>query len=272
MIVISHLSEKKSRKHKETKSDSDNSPPRKGSNTNNLKSQDDSDNSPPRTKIKKEYSDSDNSPPRTTNPNKKTLDGKKAGLQTASSLKSEMTELREKEKKRLASLSSHISGKGAETQVRGRLKEQKEEEEKRKAKSEISDQVKEQYSRWSKGVKQIDEGRRKFEKDRHEMGKTFARAADDQDMNDQLKAVEREEDPMLAYMQSKRKKLTVNSGIKQYPEYKGPPPPPNRFGIKPGYRWDGVDRSTGFEKRLFEHGNKRKAIEEEAYKWSTEDM
>ena len=57
---------------------------------------------------------------------------------------------------------------------------------------------------------------------------------------------------MLAYMQSKRKKLTINSGIKQYPEYKGPPPPPNRFGIKPGYRWDGVDRSTGFEKRLFE--------------------
>ena len=36
-------------------------------------------------------------------------------------------------------------------------------------------------------LKQIDEGRRKFEKDRHEMGKTFARAADDQDMNDQLK-------------------------------------------------------------------------------------
>ena len=33
----------------------------------------------------------------------------------------------------------------------------------------------------------MDEGRRKFEQDRHEMGKTFARAADDQDMNDQLK-------------------------------------------------------------------------------------
>ena len=59
---------------------------------------------------------------------------------------------------------------------------------------------------------------------------------------------------------------------KMLPQYQGPQPPPNRYGILPGYRWDGVDRSNGFEGRLMTQGASKKALEEEAYKWSTEDM
>lgn len=47
---------------------------------------------------------------------------------------------------------------------------------------------------------------------------------------------------------------------------------PNRFGIRPGYRWDGVDRSNGYEKKWFTVQNTKKAELEESYKWSTEDM
>ena len=40
----------------------------------------------------------------------------------------------------------------------------------------------------------------------------------------------------------------------------------------PAHRWDGVDRSNGFEKKMMTAGVNKMAREEEAYKWSTEDM
>ena len=69
-----------------------------------------------------------------------TLDGKKAGLQRASDLKDEMETLRKKEKEKFKRLDASVSGRGAETMVRGRLKEkQREEEEKaRRAKEDLN--------------------------------------------------------------------------------------------------------------------------------------
>ena len=48
--------------------------------------------------------------------------------------------------------------------------------------------------------------------------------------------------------------------------------PENRFVLRPGYRWDGIDRSNGFEKAMFLRRAEKVAIKEAAYKWSTEDM
>lgn len=84
----------------------------------------------------------------------------------------------------------------------------------------------------------------------------------------ELRGREMAADPMLEYF---RQKDREKHGASSIPTYKGPYPP-NRYNIKPGYRWDGVDRSNGFEKKLMEQKNDKKASEEDAYRWATRDL
>lgn len=204
---------------------------------------------------------------------KTTLEGKKAGLQDASAMKKELLDLKNRENQMYSQMDASVSGLGAAPVVRDRktgrkrdLAKEKEQEEEKAAKTAIKEQ---KYSRWGKGLKQVEDAEERLADTLKEMSKPLARYADDEDLDNFLKAQEREGDPMLEYIRNKQQESTSLAGNK--PVYKGSFTP-NRFGIRPGHRWDGVDRSNGFEKKWFMSKNARKAVEEEAYKWSTSDM
>ncbi|PSS36946.1 hypothetical protein PHLCEN_2v1162 [Hermanssonia centrifuga] len=119
---------------------------------------------------------------------------------------------------------------------------------------------------WGKGLVQREEVEKRRREEEAIKNQSFARSKDDLALNEELKAQERWNDPAAAFLTKKRSK-----GPKK-PEYAGPPPPPNRFGIRPGYRWDGVDRGNGFEKKLFQRRNDKKRRGMESYEWSVDDM
>lgn len=128
------------------------------------------------------------------------------------------------------------------------------------------------YAQWGKGLAQSQMQQQSVEDAIKESQKPLARHADDEDLDRMLREQERYGDPMAALLRNKKAKESKLKGIKEKPRYRGPPPPPNRFNIMPGYRWDGLDRSNGFEQKRYSRMADNKAVQDMAYKWSVEDM
>lgn len=205
---------------------------------------------------------------------KKTLDGKLSGLQDAKTLKRENDLYKEKQDKMYRELNPEVSGRNADIVIRDRSRKGRDfarEMEEERIKTEKELERKKVYDRWGKGLKQIEDTENRVKEMMHEMSKPLARTADDEDLQGYLKDQERIDDPMLQYMRNKKKEADKKKGIQEKPTYQGAFPE-NRYGIEPGYRWDGVDRSNGYEKKYFDMISSKKAVEEEAYRYATEDM
>ena len=173
-----------------------------------------------------------------------------------------------------------------------------------------------QKMEWGKGLVQREDREKRQREIENMANKPMARYADDEEMNDELKEKGRWNDPAARFLEDSGKK-SKKGKVPHKPKYTGPMPPPNRFAIPPGYRqayfiskqfplsyshvmridcrYDGVDRSNGFERQLMQvscisfiesrnkwkgctdalrlkAGNKRKIQDAAARVFSTEDM
>ncbi|XP_045412397.1 BUD13 homolog isoform X2 [Lemur catta] len=250
-------------------SDSDLSPPR---NRPRHRSSD-SDLSPPRRKQRTKSSDSDLSPPRRSQPPGKKATHMYSGARTGLVLTDIQREQQELKKRDQETMAFEAEFQYAETVFRdkfGRKRNLKLERLEQRRKAEKDLEREELYAQWGKGLAQSQQQQQNVEDAMKEMQKPLARYIDDEDLDRMLREQEREGDPMANFI--KKSKAKANKNKKVRPRYSGPTPPPNRFNIWPGYRWDGVDRSNGFEQKRFARFAGKKAVEELAYKWSVEDM
>jgi pre-mRNA-splicing factor CWC26 len=205
---------------------------------------------------------------------------KKGGLQSAEDVRREAEKKRRMERKRIEADVAASGGKAQETIYRDasgrRIDVQMKRAEARK-KAEEEERKKRQEEDEAKGDVQLAmrEQRRKDLEEAKYM--TVARSADDVEMNDELKEAQRWNDPAAGFLSTK-KNSTGNKSTSSRVESRGPSKPsylgafdPNRYGVRPGSRWDGVDRSNGFEKKWFAARNKQRDIKSLEYQWEMDE-
>ncbi len=195
--------------------------------------------------------------------------GAHAGLQTADQVTAQLKRKQAEERKRFLTDGAEHSGQGKETIYRdasGRIinvamkraeARKKADEEAAKAAAQIEAQ---------KGDVQRAERERKKEALKDAKYMPVARYEDDVEMNEEMKDRERWNDPAAQFLTKKKQGRSVTGK----PLYAGPFTP-NRYGIRPGHRWDGVDRGNGFEKEYFAARNRRRDLKELDYAWQMDE-
>jgi len=182
--------------------------------------------------------------------------GARAGLQSAAEVQAAINRKQKREIEEFKR--SKLSGKENETTYRdatGRrldpmlrraeLRYQKEQKEKDEREAKIAEEARQKELRG--GLAQRREAEERKEKLRRQEMEKFANSRDDEEYNEELKAQERWNDPAAAFLskdnqQKKKRGKRFKSNV---PVYMGAAPP-NRFKIRPGYRWDGVCFPTLF--------------------------
>lgn len=194
--------------------------------------------------------------------------GAHAGLQSADQVTAQLRRRQAEERQRFLDDGDEHSGRGKETIYRdasGRIinvamkraeARQKAEEAAAKAAAEVEAQ-KGDVQRAQREQRRADLAEAKF--------LPLSRFANDVEMNEELKERERWNDPACQFLTKKEGKSVSGKLF-----YQGPAMP-NRYGIRAGHRWDGVDRGNGFEKEYFAAQNHRKNLKDLDYAWQMDE-
>jgi len=128
---------------------------------------------------------------------------------------------------------------------------------------------------WGGGLVQKEDRAKRLEEEARLMAEPVARYDIDPSLDEELRNRERWGDPFSQLANGVGETAAADPSKQQHANRRPKcrfPAPLNRFGILPGYRWDGVVRGNGFEDRLLSEKNRRKLEETESYKWSIEDI
>ncbi|CAI9114342.1 OLC1v1015050C1 [Oldenlandia corymbosa var. corymbosa] len=213
----------------------------------------------------------------------------KTGLVTGQDIKEEIDRAKKEDFRRFKEMDPSISGRGAEPVYRDKVTGERMTKEQFLKSQKKEEKPKEIKLEWGQGLAQKREAKARLQELEREKDKPFARSRDDPDLDKMLKERVRFGDPMAHLVKKKHSEPLLEdlgndekmkeSGFiipQDVPSHswirRGVHPPDNRYGIKPGRHWDGVDRSNGFEKQMFKRMNEKQASEREAYLWSVSDM
>lgn len=204
--------------------------------------------------------------------------GLRTGLRSASQLRDDVSAKRLEEAEKFSSVDPSILGKDSATVYRdkksGKRMTAEEVEQKRAAQAKPKD-PNEGKPEWGGGLVQKDERTRMKERLELEKNSKFARYEDDEELNDRQRGAVRWGDPMAGLVAGKSQGTTAAATTTKLPPSKRRcphAPVPNRFGILPGFHWDGVDRSNGFEARVVQSRYDKRQNELLAYRVGCDDM
>lgn len=216
-------------------------------------------------------------------------DGTMSGLISGKEIQAEIQRNRTQNLARIAQMDPSISGRNAKSVFRDKTGREVSEEDLKAARDKERKEKQWETPEWGAGVAQQRAATKAAAEMKAAASQPFARSRDALDADVSFRERERWGDPMahlarrkvadlqpqpvLGVEQQKRTGFVVPQAVPAHSWVKrNIGAPLNRFGIKPGRHWDGVDRSNGFEREMFAEKNKMASLARDARAWGQEDM